>query len=156
MFRVVVLHGPRQAGKSTILAGFQASRAGTLATLDDPATLAAATMDPRRFVDFGERPRIIDEVQRGGDRLLTSIKAVVDSRPGPSQFVLAGSTNFLSTRAISESLAGRAAHLTVWPFSMAERVGLSLESNWLATWRRRLRCRRPPSAITSAIWTGYS
>lgn len=133
VFQVVVLHGPRQAGKSTILAGFQARRAGsTLDTLDDPATLAAATMDPRRFVDFGVRPRIIDEVQRGGDRLLTSIKVAVDSKPGPGQFVLAGSTNFLNTRAISESLAGRAAYLTVWPFSVAERVGLPSDQPALA------------------------
>lgn len=108
-----------------------------MANLDDPTTLAAATLDPRRFVDFGVQPRIIDEVQRGGDRLLTSIKAVVDSNPGPGQFVLAGSTNFLATRAISESLAGRAAYLTVWPLSMAERVGLPLEADGLATLGQR-------------------
>lgn len=157
VFRVVVLHGPRQAGKSTILAQFAASRSGAFANLDDPATLAAATIDPGRFVDLGARPRIIDEVQRGGDRLLTSITAAVDSHAGAGQFVVAGSTNFLSTRAISESLAGRAAYLTVWPFSMAERVGLDWEPDWLATLGQRatqLGLGWPRSAYLDLICTG--
>ncbi|MGH7883771.1 MAG: ATP-binding protein, partial [Candidatus Dormibacteraceae bacterium] len=71
------------------------------------------------------KPLMIDEVQRGGDELVLAIKSHVDRYPDPSQFVLAGSTRFLSTPSLSESLAGRAAILNIWPFAEQELAGVS-------------------------------
>ncbi|MGH7881339.1 MAG: AAA family ATPase, partial [Candidatus Dormibacteraceae bacterium] len=71
------------------------------------------------------KPLMIDEVQRGGDELVLAIKSHVDRYPDPSQFVLADSTRFLSTPSLSESLAGRAAILNIWPFAEQELAGVS-------------------------------
>ncbi|MFF4991047.1 ATP-binding protein [Streptosporangium saharense] len=66
---------------------------------------------------------MIDEIQRGGDDLVLAIKAEVDQKSDRGQFVLAGSTRFLSTPSLSESLAGRAGILEVWPFAQEELEG---------------------------------
>jgi len=123
-FRVVVVNGPRQAGKTTLLKILESERGGTYLSLDDPEFLRVALRDPGAFVRYGQRPLIIDEVQRGGDPLVLSIKGVVDDAPSPGQFVLSGSTRFLTVPTLSESLAGRAVFVDLWPFSMSERVGV--------------------------------
>lgn len=122
-FRVVVVNGPRQAGKTTLLKILEAERGGTFVSLDDPEFLQVALTDPAALVRYGERPLIIDEVQRGGDPLVLSVKHVVDSSADPGQFVLSGSTRFLTVPTLSESLAGRAVFVDLWPFSMTERTG---------------------------------
>jgi uncharacterized protein len=119
-FRVVILNGPRQAGKTTLLRHVQARHGGTLFNLDDEQLLQAAISDPLGFVVSGAEPRLIDEVQRAGDPLVRAIKAEVDAVRRPGRYVLAGSTRFLSTPSLSESLAGRAAVVDVWPFSQGE------------------------------------
>src|SRR5581483_652445 len=68
-------------------------------------------------------PRAFDEVQRAGDPLVRAIKAAVDDDPTPGQFLLDGSADFLTVPTISESLAGRAAFLELWPFSHGELDG---------------------------------
>jgi hypothetical protein len=75
------------------------------------------------FAANGDEPRLIDEVQRAGDPLIRAIKAEVDNTPTPGRYVLAGSTRFLSTPSLSESLAGRGAVIDVWPFSQGEFEG---------------------------------
>jgi len=65
----------------------------------------------------------INEVQRAGDEFVLAIKAAVDRDPRPGTFVLSGSTRFLTVPTLSESLAGRAALIELWPFSVAKRVG---------------------------------
>jgi uncharacterized protein len=119
-FRVVILNGPRQAGKTTLLRHVNARHGGTLLNLDDEQLLQAATSDPLGFAVSGTEPRLIDEVQRAGDPLVRAIKAEVDSTPRPGRYVLAGSTRFLATPSLSESLAGRGAVVDVWPFSQGE------------------------------------
>src|SRR5688500_2082103 len=84
-FRVVVITGPRQAGKTTLVRHVLGER-GTLIRLDEEATLQAARADPGSVVRFGSTPRAFDEVQRGGDPLVRAIKAVVDDDPAPGQF----------------------------------------------------------------------
>jgi uncharacterized protein len=123
-FRVVVVNGPRQAGKTTLLKILEAERGGTYVSLDDPEFLQVAVTDPMAFARYGDRPLIIDEIQRGGDPLVLSVKVLVDDSPAASQFVLSGSTRFLTVPTLSESLAGRAVFVDLWPFAMAERVGL--------------------------------
>lgn len=122
-FRVVIINGPRQSGKTTLLKQLNACRGGVYLTLDDGALRAAAHADPGSFVADGERPMMIDEIQRGGDDLVLAIKTAVDGSPERGQYVLAGSTRFLATPSLSESLAGRAAVLEVWPFAQQELAG---------------------------------
>lgn len=122
-FRVVILNGPRQAGKTTLLRHVQARHGGTLLNLDDEQLSQAAISDPVGFAASGAEPRLIDEVQRAGDPLVRAIKAEVDAVPRPGRYVLAGSTRFLSTPSLSESLAGRGAVVDVWPFSQGEFEG---------------------------------
>jgi predicted AAA+ superfamily ATPase len=95
---------------------------GTYRTLDQPDTLRAALDDPAAFVTYGDTPRIIDEVQLGGDDLVRAIKVAVDTDPRPGRFVLSGSSRFLTVPTLSESLAGRLAFVDLWPLSMAERT----------------------------------
>lgn len=119
--RVTVVTGPRQAGKTTLVQS--QLRGGSLRSLDDQGTLDAATADPAGFLAIGSRPLVIDEVQRAGEPLVRAIKLAVDRNPAPGQFVLTGSSNFLTVPTISESLAGRAGFIEVWPFSQGEISG---------------------------------
>ena len=119
--RVTVVTGPRQAGKTTLVQS--QLRGGTLRSLDDQGTLDAAVADPVGFLALGARPLIIDEVQRAGEPLVRAIKLAVDRDPAPGQFVLTGSSNFLTVPTISESLAGRAGFVEVWPFTQGEISG---------------------------------
>lgn len=121
-FRVVVVTGPRQAGKTTLVHHVLSGR-GTLQRLDDQATLDTALADPVGFVQYGEPPRAIDEIQRGGDLLVRAVKAQVDADPRPGQYLLDGSADFLTVPTISESLAGRAVLFDLWPFSQGEMEG---------------------------------
>lgn len=120
--RVTVVAGPRQSGKTTLVRT-QLRGTGTLRSLDDQGALDAAMADPVGFVALGDRPLVIDEVQRGGEPLVRAIKQAVDLDPSPGQFVLTGSSNFLTVPTISESLAGRAGFVEVWPFTQGEVAG---------------------------------
>lgn len=105
-FRVVVVTGPRQAGKTTLVKR-TLDGGGTFARLDREATLQAALQDPAGFAAFGETPRAFDEVQRAGEPLVRAIKCVVDSDSSRGQFILNGSADFLTVPTISESLGVR-------------------------------------------------
>lgn len=117
--RVTVVTGPRQSGKTTLVRA-QLPATGTFRSLDDQGALDAAVADPVGFIALGGRPLVIDEVQRGGEPLVRAIKQVVDRDPSAGQFVLTGSSNFLTVPTISESLAGRAGFVEVWPFTQGE------------------------------------
>ena len=120
-FRVVVVHGPRQSGKSTLARTLATARGGTYVTLDDDGILGLADDDPHAFVRAFRPPVVVDEVQRAGDRLVRAIKIAVDDGTNvPGRFLLTGSSNFLTVPTIGESLAGRAALFTLWPFSQRE------------------------------------
>jgi predicted AAA+ superfamily ATPase len=114
---VVLLVGPRQAGKSTL--------AQTLVppdryvTLDEATTLAAAQRDPTGFLSHFTELTVIDEVQRAPD-LLLAVKVAVDRRRRPGRFLLTGSANVLVVPRVSESLAGRMELLTLYPLSQGE------------------------------------
>jgi uncharacterized protein len=122
-FRVVIVNGPRQSGKSTLLEQF-AHQSGTLITLDDRAVLRVARTDPGGLVEGYGRPLLIDEIQRGGDPLVLAIKAAADRAPRQyGAFVLAGSSRFLTVPNLSESLAGRARIIDLWPLTQGELHG---------------------------------
>jgi predicted AAA+ superfamily ATPase len=141
--RVTIVTGPRQAGKTTLVRG-QLSGAATMRSLDEQGVLDAALKDPVGFVELGARPLVIDEVQRGGEPLVRAIKAQVDRDSSPGQFVLTGSSNFLTIPTISESLAGRAGFVEVWPFTQGELVGVT---------DRFVDLILPPSGSGSAGWS---
>jgi len=129
--RVVLLNGPRQAGKTTLVRELLHPRiGGTFATLDDETELAACLADPRTFLDR-PRPVIVDEFQHAGDRLLRAVKMLVDEDTRPGQFVLTGSTRFLTLPTISESLAGRVQFVDLWPFTQGEAQALGRDADSL-------------------------
>src|SRR5690606_24312622 len=98
--RVVVVMGPRQAGKTTFVRHDPATAGRPYYTLDDPDTLLRARADPRAFV--ATAPATIDEVQRVPE-LVLAVKAAVDAQPArrTGQFVLTGSANLLTLHRIA-------------------------------------------------------
>src|ERR1700694_2776040 len=115
--RVVLLSGPRQAGKTT-LAKKVAERGARYLTLDDANTLAAARSDPTGFVRGLDRATI-DEIQRVPE-LILAIKQSVDEDPRPGRFLLTGSANLLTIPRVADSLAGRMAIIDLFPLSVFE------------------------------------
>lgn len=105
---VVVLSGPRQSGKSTLLQREPSFRDRRYVSLDDMVLLGQAQRDPGALLG-GQAPITIDEVQRAPN-LLLAIKSAVDRNPLPGRFLLSGSANFSLLRQVAESLAGRAVY----------------------------------------------
>lgn len=134
MFRVVVLHGARQSGKTTLVRQVATALGGTYATLDDEQTREAALDDPLSFLSGRPYPLVVDEIQLGGDRLVRAVKRLVDSDNARGRFLLSGSTNFLTVPTISESLAGRSAILHLHPFSVAEAAGVAEPAVTVERW----------------------
>lgn len=122
---VVLLHGARQVGKSTLAKDIASTdHTASYFTLDDVTVLAAARNDPAGFI-FGLKDAVvIDEVQRVPD-LFLSIKATIDRDRRPGRFLLTGSANVLLLPKLSESLAGRMEVLTLWPLSQGELEGVA-------------------------------
>jgi len=125
---VVVLNGPRQSGKSTLLAHLASTRSATaLVSLDVSAERAAARADPEGYV-LGLHARLgadtvaLDEVQLAPE-LFRAVKLSVDQDRRPGRFVLAGSTRLLALPRLSDSLAGRMEVVDLWPLSQAELAG---------------------------------
>jgi uncharacterized protein len=118
--RVVVVNGPRQSGKSALLAVLQNELGGTYLTLDAKSDLRMARTDPGGFVTNYAPPLFIDEIQRGGDPLVLAIKHEIDRSPERGRFILAGSTRFLTEPRLTESLAGRVRFVDLWPLSQGE------------------------------------
>jgi uncharacterized protein len=119
---VVLIHGPRQCGKST-LAGMLGDRQGySYISFDDDVMREAAETDPIGFVDALPERAILDEVQRV-PRLFTSLKVAVDRNRQPGRFLLTGSTNVLLLPNLSDSLAGRMAIQRLHPLAQCELAG---------------------------------
>jgi predicted AAA+ superfamily ATPase len=120
--RVVLIVGPRQAGKSTLAAIAVSERQDARSvTLDDERVRAAAIEDPADFVRH-EGTLLIDEIQRAPELLLT-IKSTVDRSNRPGQYLLTGSANVLSIPRVADALPGRTEIIRLWPFSQGEREG---------------------------------
>lgn len=118
-----MLQGARQVGKSTLAATIATGRSdATLVTLDDEPVRRAALTDPAGFIEGFDGLTVIDEVQRAPE-LLLAIKARVDRRRTPGQFLLTGSANLLRLRSVHDSLAGRAETIELFGFSQGELAG---------------------------------
>jgi predicted AAA+ superfamily ATPase len=114
---VVMVVGPRQCGKTTLVRNLKRAERAYL-TLDDDTVLQGAREDPAAFVRSLDRVTI-DEVQRAPD-LLRAIKQSVDQDRRPGRFLLTGSANVLTLPTVSESLAGRLEVVRLLPLSRAE------------------------------------
>jgi predicted AAA+ superfamily ATPase len=123
----VVVTGARQTGKST-LAEHLAPGRRRYRSLDDLDVLDAARRDPEVLVGSGE-PVTLDEVQRAPD-LLLAVKRAIDRDRTPGHFLLTGSANLLLMKGVSESLAGRASYLALWPMTRGEQRGGARAGAW--------------------------
>jgi predicted AAA+ superfamily ATPase len=119
---VVLLHGARQTGKTTLVRAVAEETDARYVTLDNLTMLAAARDDPAGFLAGFKPPLVLDEVQRAPE-LLLAIKAAVDRKRTPGHFLLTGSANVLLVPRLAESLAGRMEIVNLWPFSQGEMEG---------------------------------
>lgn len=117
---VVLIVGPRRAGKTTLVKKM-GDGGRTYITLDDQTVLAAAQSDPAGFIR-GLDQATIDEVQRAPD-LLLAIKKTIDEDYRPGRFLLTGSANVLTLPRVADSLAGRMETIRMLPLASAEIEG---------------------------------
>lgn len=112
----VLIHGPRQCGKTTLARTLEGY---SYVTFDDEVQMAAARADPVGFVHDLPDHVILDEVQRVPE-LFVTLKAAVDRNRQPGRFVMTGSANVLLAPQLSDSLAGRMEILRLHPLARCE------------------------------------
>ena len=116
-FPIIVVTGPRQSGKSTLVKHIFAQK--PYISLEDPDIRLLAETDPRGFLSNYPDGAILDEIQRT-PKLFSYLQGIVDAKNQEGMFILSGSQNFLLLENITQSLAGRAAILKLLPFSTKE------------------------------------
>jgi hypothetical protein len=119
---VVLIHGSRQCGKTTLAQTIGEKLGYHYISFDDDNQLQAARADPVGFVQSLPEKTILDEVQRTPE-LFTSIKASVDKNRIPGRFILTGSANVLLLPHLSDSLAGRMEIIHLRPLAQCEITG---------------------------------
>jgi len=151
-FPVVLLTGPRQVGKTTLLQHLR-DPGRKYVTLDDPSLRALAQEDPGLFLQRFEPPVLIDEIQYA-PRLLPLIMMAVDADRKTGMFWLTGSQQFQMMKGVSETLAGRVAVMNLLGFSGRERHRLRLDVSPFLPAPERLK-ERETSAIALGLKKAY-
>ena len=116
-FKAVVVTGPRQSGKTTLVQKVFSKKPYVL--LEEPDVRSFAIEDPRRFLEQFPDGAVLDEVQRTPD-LFSYIQGTLDGGTKTGQFILTGSCNFGLMESITQSLAGRVGIIELFPFSLTE------------------------------------
>lgn len=151
---VVLINGPRQSGKTTLVKEYSPSL--PYYTLDDDNILNAVKQDPVGFVNRIDTA-IIDEIQRAPE-LLRAIKRSIDENRQPGRFLLTGSANLLALPQIGDSLAGRMEILTLFPLSLAEiqrRENHFIKYTLDQSWPSHLTHSEQSDFISQALTGGY-
>lgn len=119
-FPAIVISGPRQSGKSTLLANYVKAARTSVLTLDNPEIRRLLLDDPKYILARLPKPVVLDEIQYMPE-IVTYVKLLIDEDRRPGQWFITGSQQFSVMKNISESLAGRAAIFSLPPFSLGER-----------------------------------
>ena len=117
MFGAVLVAGPRQVGKTTMLQKLTENM--NYATLDDPIVRASAEEESTTFFKDNPPPVFVDEIQKA-PALFEQIKMYIDKEHKKGQFFMCGSQQFKMMKGVSESLAGRIGLITLLGFSLRE------------------------------------
>lgn len=118
-FPVLLVSGPRQVGKTTVLQHISPQQERNYVTLDDPLLAQLARTEPALFLQRFQPPVLIDEIQYAPE-LLPYIKMQVDTHHQKGAFWLTGSQQFQLMKGVSESLAGRVAATHLLGLSLKE------------------------------------
>lgn len=133
----VLVHGPRQCGKTTLAQRVGKRQRTAYITFDDESSRSLAVADPVGFVADLPRRVILDEVQHV-PQLFSALKVAIDRDRVPGRFLLTGSTNVLLLPKLADSLAGRLAILRLHPLAQCELA------------------RRPPRFIDRLFGAGFT
>lgn len=134
-YPVLILTGPRQSGKTTLAQAAFPKK--PYATLEDPDTRGFAKDDPRGFLARFPEGAVLDEAQRAPE-LLSYLQGIADKDRRPGLFILTGSQQFGLLEKVTQTLAGRAAMVTLLPFTLFE----------------LLRSKRAPKGLDELLWRG--
>jgi len=115
----ILIHGPRQCGKTTLARLVGDEKGYAYISFDDDVQRAAAKTDPVGYVADLPEYVVLDEVQRAPE-IFTSLKLAIDSDRRPGRFILTGSSNVLLLPTLADSLAGRMELLRLHPLCQAE------------------------------------
>lgn len=130
MFGAILVTGPRQVGKTTMLKNVAEN--ATYVTLDDPLLLTTAIEQSGTFFKDNPPPVFIDEIQYAPN-LFPQIKIIIDRDKNKGQFFMSGSQQFHMMKNVSESLAGRLGLLTLLGLSMREKQDIGFLQAFLPT-----------------------
>ncbi len=150
MFGAVLVAGPRQVGKTTMLKELTGEI--NYATLDDPILRASAEEESGTFFKDNPPPVFVDEIQKA-PALFEQIKIILDRDRKKGQFFMCGSQQFRMMKGVSESLAGRIGLVTLLGFSLRETYGIDFYMPFLPT-EEYFALRKPHAANISydEVW----
>lgn len=157
-YPAILITGPRQVGKTTMLQNLMKGTDRTYVSLDDLNIRALAKSDPAMFFQLYKTPIFIDEVQYAPE-LFTYIKIMIDKNQMPGEFWLTGSQIFKLMQGVQESLAGRVAVLNLSSFSQNEaynscsNVPFTADLKVLSDRQKKIKAANTPE-IFKRIFTG--